>query len=41
MEFRVRVVNGEVYINDTLISQCCWDCESVGYAIACWLSGNI
>lgn len=37
MEFKVKVIDGEVYINDEFIAQLCWTPDAVGSAIAVWL----
>lgn len=40
MEFKVKVTDGEVYINDEFISQLCWTPEAIGAAITVWLQDN-
>ena len=34
--FTVKVLDGEVYINNEFVAQLCWDPDSIGSAIAVW-----
>ena len=40
LEFTVKVINGEVYVNGEYVEQLCWDADSIGIAIAMWLDDN-
>ena len=37
MEFTVKIIDGEVFINNKFIAQLCWTPDSIGSAIAVWL----
>lgn len=37
MEFTVKIINGDVYINGEFVSQLCWDADAIGYAVTSWL----
>lgn len=37
MEFKVKIENGDMFINGEFVSQLCWDNDSVGCAISNWL----
>ena len=39
MNFKVKIQDGDVYINDDFVAQLCWDAEAVGSAVALWLKG--
>lgn len=41
IEFNVRVIDGDVYINDEFVSQLCWTNEAIAYAIGYWLDKQI
>lgn len=34
MEFKVRVENGDVFINDEFVDQLCFDADAIGSAVA-------
>ena len=36
-EFTVKVIDGEVFINDEFVAQLCWTEDAVGIAVALWL----
>ena len=40
MEFTVKVVCGDVFINGEFVSQLCFDNDSIGYAVTAWLNGD-
>lgn len=41
MEFTVRIIHGDVFINGNFVAQLCFNNEAIGCAIADWLSGKI
>ena len=40
MEFNVKVINGEVFINGEYVSQLCFDSEAIACAVADWLDSD-
>lgn len=38
MEFIVKVINGDVYVNGEFVAQLCFDPISVGWAVSDWLT---
>ena len=38
MEFTVKVINGEVFINNEYVEQLCWDADAIGNAVANWIN---
>lgn len=40
MEFTVKVVNGDVFVDGRFVRQLCWDNESIGMAVAAALDGD-
>lgn len=41
MEFTVKVLMGDVFINGQFVAQLCWDGDSIGTAIASWINGDV
>lgn len=40
MEFTVKVIDGDVFIDGKFVSQLCFDNESIGIAVTTYLNGN-